>query len=360
MKPVVVAISVWFSLFSLCDAASPVQQEHDDQYSYPLDDALIKRLESMNHDMYTHNITSYHGDDDHFREAYLSFDDEDFENWKYVQDWTKQSETQESRSLQSVNKFDSLLDASCNQGLDSDPCTTPFSSLIQANSPTVVPCGTCAVVDVNCEESLTLAGLNIEGKLVFPNNRKITIKTPFVYVQGQLDISADAVISPENLAVSFILTGAVNQIFTPHVYNSNACNGGSCAVGKKPFLVAGGRININAYPDQCPTWVKLLDSKGGAAVIPTDWAKPVPARENCERVVLSEDFEHGTNHWKGNLGARFETTSENEGNHYFKVSQRKWDWQGKLFLRCHYLKYHGYKKVILIPIFFFLNLGFAS
>ncbi len=330
MKSLAVTVGLWISLFHrLCDAATPLQHDHDSLYSYPLDDALTRRLESMNHDMYRLNLTSSHGNDDHFREAYLSFDDKDFENWKNAQDLTVPLEIQESRSLQSVNKFESLLDAPCNKDLASDPCTTTFSSLVQIDSPTIIPCGTCAVVDSNLEESLTLLGLNIEGKLVFPNNRKITIKTPFVYVQGQLDISADAVVSPDNLAVSFILTGSIDQMFTPHAYNSNACNGRSCAVGKKPFLVAGGRINIHAYPDQCPTWVKLLDAKSGAAVIPTDWAKPVPALENCERVVLSEGFEHGTNHWKGNLGAQFETILENESNHYFKVSKRKWDWQGK-------------------------------
>ena len=113
-----------------------------------------------------------------------------------------------------------------------------------------------------------MAGLNIEGKLLFPKNRKITVTTPFVYVQGLLDIQSDEEVSPENLSVQFILAGTTQQSFTSHRFNSGACSSSSCKVGTKQFLAAGGQVNIHAYPDRCPTWVKLLDVKSDSVVHP--------------------------------------------------------------------------------------------
>ena len=44
-----------------------------------------------------------------------------------------------------------------------------------------------------------------------------------------------------------MLTGINNVNFIPaHHPNKNVCGTGGCDLGKKPFLVAGGKINIDA------------------------------------------------------------------------------------------------------------------
>ena len=286
-------------------------------------DTLVDRLRGLAYGIDTENEIDANKTIDLFNESYSSLDENEGEDWHLIDE-----DSEEYRHLQATNKFDSLLNAPCNSGLSSNPCTTPLSTLVQTGSPTVIPCGTCAVVDSALGDSITLAGLNIMGKLVFPKNHKITISTPFVYVQGQLDISADKEVSPENLSVTFILTGAAEQSFIPHTFNANSC-GGACKVGKKPFIVAGGTVNIQAYPDQCPTWLKVIDTKAGAGAIPTEWDKPVPTPQNCNRILIDEDFESGDGNWDGNLGAEYGVVDDGTGNKVLKVTNRKWYWQGK-------------------------------
>ncbi len=42
--------------------------------------------------------------------------------------------------------------------------------------------------------------------------------------------------------------------FTPHDGSTDAQ-----AVGKKPFVVAGGKINIQAVPKECESWTHLIE-----------------------------------------------------------------------------------------------------
>ena len=94
----------------------------------------------------------------------------------------------------------------------------------------------------------TVDGINIEGKLVFPTNHKAVIRTSSIIVQGELQLSVThATVSPENESIRFVVTGNNNINFIPaHNPNNNVCGAGGCDLGKTPFLVAGGKININA------------------------------------------------------------------------------------------------------------------
>jgi len=110
---------------------------------------------------------------------------------------------------------------------------------------------------------VTLNGLNIKGKLSFPVNHKATIHTSYVIVQGKLEIKVDhAKISPENLGTTFILTETKNVMFEPfEAPNEKACDGISgkkCDIGVKPFLVAGGKVNINSMPVSCATHIPIM------------------------------------------------------------------------------------------------------
>ena len=135
-------------------------------------------------------------------------------------------------------------------------CSTLVSGQLSGDNSLTVPCGQCYTFDMS--DNVTLNGINIKGKLHFPTNHKVVINTPFVIVQGELDITVSHnQISPQNMATKFVLTGTDDVMFTlSDAPNENACEqfGGSCNLGKKPFLVAGGKVNFNIMPeDTCMT-----------------------------------------------------------------------------------------------------------
>ena len=57
-----------------------------------------------------------------------------------------------------------------------------------------IPCGKCVTFDEDHGEMIILdLGLSIVGKLVFPPDTKATIETPFIFVQGKLEASSNAI-----------------------------------------------------------------------------------------------------------------------------------------------------------------------
>lgn len=91
--------------------------------------------------------------------------------------------------------------------------------------------------------TLTLQdGIDVQGKLVFPNNYKLVVNTPLLVIQGELEITSAKPVDGVP-SIKFVLTGGNEQSFTPIGQNANACGGGKCSVGKKSFTVAGGKLN---------------------------------------------------------------------------------------------------------------------
>ena len=132
-------------------------------------------------------------------------------------------------------------------------CSTLVSNELSTDNSLIVPCGQCYTFDMS--GNVTLNGIDIKGRLHFPVNHKVVLHTPFVIVQGELDIEVSHTqISPPNMATRFVLTGTEDVMFTPSdPPNQDACEqtaGGSCNLGPKPFLVAGGKVNFNTMPDQ--------------------------------------------------------------------------------------------------------------
>jgi len=109
-------------------------------------------------------------------------------------------------------------------------------------------------------QDLTLAGgLDIQGKLVFPDGYQLTLAAPFIRVQGKLHMTSTKI--PNGVEdVKFLLTGTDETLtkFTPHDNNAMACDG-ECSVGKKPIVVAGGELEIQALPENTTTWLPLYD-----------------------------------------------------------------------------------------------------
>ena len=187
----------------------------------------------------------------------------------------------------------------CNANLTANPCTTKLSDIYGKNIlstltdlPLIIPCGQCVIFDLK-KDVIIAGGLNIKGKLKFQDNQKVTIHTPFVIVQGELSIKVDHdVISPDRESIAFNITGIDDVKFKPtDSPNQDACalNNGECNLGRKPFIVAGGKLNIDAFPSNCSTHTPVLDTKT-ADISPNKDDFPVfePLPDSCP--ILGTDF----------------------------------------------------------------------
>ena len=150
----------------------------------------------------------------------------------------------------------------CNSPMTSSFCdTTPdglLSSLVSAanGGEVKVPCEKCYKYDLG--QTATIGGLNIIGKLYVPPNYKSTLRTPYVFVQGELEMSDTNPIAPENQSMKIVLTGTTAVTFSPAESNVGVA-GTPFNAGIKPFLVAGGKLNIRGWDDDAEegkaTWV---------------------------------------------------------------------------------------------------------
>jgi hypothetical protein len=136
----------------------------------------------------------------------------------------------------------------CNAKIASATCkswTSQFGTTNTYNDLIIIPCGVCITMDYTKTDQLDLlGGIDIQGRLVFPDGYQIIITTPMIVVQGELIMTSSKPINgtPD---VKIIMIGQNNkQTFTPIYNNANACNFGSatCTVGKKAIVVAGGKV----------------------------------------------------------------------------------------------------------------------
>mmetsp|Transcript_33905 Transcript_33905/g.49625 ORF Transcript_33905/g.49625 Transcript_33905/m.49625 type:complete len:1459 (-) Transcript_33905:164-4540(-) len=241
-------------------------------------------------------------------------------------------EPMEPRQLQTGD----FVPLACNAALADAVCTP-----LPADFAGVVPCGVCYSMSdfggARAGETLTMAsGLNVIGRLDFPDGSKVTIETPSVFVQGILSMSSTRAVTGEP-DISIRMTGDTDIIFTPEGENAGACSGGACNVGPKAFVVAGGQLDINAMPDSCPTWSHILSVGHAAQPVPADFPSPPdpPTSSSgalCSASVVNEDFEGGLNQWYGNLGA-YESIQEgsHDGSRYLSITERSFYHPGPLF-----------------------------
>lgn len=128
------------------------------------------------------------------------------------------------------------------------------------NDTLVVPCETCVVLsDFTGKENVTTLdlrgrGLDVEGILIVPNNTRVEIITPYVFVQGEFNVESTKLIDGV-VDVRVVMVGTEDVFFFPHERNKvevkeELGEQGELGynAGKKPFLVAGGRINIRGMP----------------------------------------------------------------------------------------------------------------
>lgn len=166
----------------------------------------------------------------------------------------------------------------CNQNITRTGCDTwsaVFGNASSYSEQVLIPCGECIIMDNSAPPSLALeGGLDIQGRLIFPDGLKLTLQAPYILVQGVLDMYSTKTPNGEP-DVKFVLTGTDEDVtqFVPADSNSEACAEGFCEVGKKPIVVAGGKLVIEALPLDFPPWVLLFDVVGDNAIVVSDSVK---------------------------------------------------------------------------------------
>jgi G8 domain len=131
----------------------------------------------------------------------------------------------------------------CNANLGS--CVSwsqTFGTQTQVASRIIVDCGKCITMD-HPGPTLTLtAGIDIRGKLIFPDGYSLTLNTASITVQGVLEMTATKPVDGSPLIRIVMIGSDTAQTFTPVDANAAAC-AGDCKVGMKAITVAGGQVN---------------------------------------------------------------------------------------------------------------------
>lgn len=206
-----------------------------------------------------------------------------------------------------------FLPLDCNSNVANVPCAGLSGILPSSGQPLVVPCGACYNYDLGNDQTITFdGGMHIKGLLKFPPQvRHVNIETTFIIVEGELEITTDAGnIAPDNESIVFNITGTENINFMPeHAPNINVCNTTGCDLGPKPFLVAGGKVNIQGFPldSSCNTHTTILD-KVQSKIIPdpSKFATFSPLPSSCPVSgidFIRYDFNNGmVGNWTGYWG----------------------------------------------------------
>ncbi len=184
---------------------------------------------------------------------------------------------------------------------------------------------------------VTIPGLNIIGKLQVPTNYKSTLSTPYVFVQGELEMSDDQPLSEDNTSMKIVLTGNAEVMFTPHEPVEGAA---PLNAGEKPFLVAGGKLNIHGWDDingsAGRTWTPILGMEEADRLYPdtivgeTAPRTALPHLTNtsitCPNQVI-HDFDDGVDYsvWSGGEGG---ILSYDEASGTLTETNLERNWQG--------------------------------
>lgn len=132
-------------------------------------------------------------------------------------------------------------------------------------------------------------------------------------------------ISPDNQSMKIVLTGTADVTFTPADSNANLA-GVPFNAGSKPFLVAGGKLDIRGWDiaqgeERVATWSPLLSMVEGPKPEPTlsaaklikDPIQPAETVRTCPRQIINHDFTDDIDYslWSGGEGAIVSHDAEN-------------------------------------------------
>ena len=162
---------------------------------------------------------------------------------------SKQRESDFAASTRRELQLDGIRDLkplACNANIAKAKCktwTTFFGSGTSYSSRVIVPCGQCIIMNMGGGSLRLLDGLDIQGKLVFPNGYRLNITSSAIVVQGELQMTSLKRVDGIPDVVFTMIGDRTNTTFTPIDVNANACKGVStCTIGKKAIVVAGGKI----------------------------------------------------------------------------------------------------------------------
>ena len=231
----------------------------------------------------------------------------------------------------------------CNANLANAECVSwkeAFGDTLTQTGEISIPCGQCFNFDVEGDVLSLAGGLNVIGKLVV--STPIDIKTPHVIVQGELLINSNKIWDGTQ-DITITLTGTASKTFLPADSNVSKCKGKPCSIGKKPFVVAGGKLLVDGMPSSdynTPTWVHIQDvmanqSSSGSSVVPVEVYPGLVDSPECsgDDKFIDEDFSNpdpsklSTDYnVESSLGSHFEYTESS-----LKVSDRRDVSQGPVF-----------------------------
>jgi len=153
-----------------------------------------------------------------------------------IQDVILPQELEHHRNLQTLSNSP-FAQLTCNSPMSACAPYSAVGAAYTANGLLTIPCGKCVTMDVTDNSTLTFSGgMRIIGKLVFPNEAVVTIRTTSVIVEGELSMTSTDPItgSPK---VKFIMTGTTAVTFTPTAPNSAVCGSSGCNVGPRQSLL---------------------------------------------------------------------------------------------------------------------------
>jgi len=198
----------------------------------------------------------------------------------------------------------------------------------------VIKCNECYTLEgYTNNEKISINGtLNIIGRLEIPNGSKVTIETTGIIVQGELDIVSSKIIDgTPDITIQFL--GDEDVTFTPDSTNAQVCSG-PCELGAKPFVVAGGKVDIRGMPDtNCRTWTTIKDFTTGGKPIPMNIPKWQNTDTCSDSTILSEDFENGLADWYGNAGTNEVLNTHDDSinsGRYLNIANRMHEYQGPM------------------------------
>jgi len=215
----------------------------------------------------------------------------------------------------------------------------PWSTFFEMENDELVtiPCDVCISMGeyIDDEEIRCYEGIDVLGTLYIPEGSILTITTKFITVQGKLSIHTQEI--PNGVAdVKINMIGNGDYHFYPTNVNAHACYNEEegtdyCNVGEKAIIVAGGVLDIKAFPDPCPTWVNLVDNILANPIVPNPYAKNAVPPHRCDRFPLNEYF-NGVDviGWNGGPGIIPVITNvdSHDGSSYLKITKRRRSWQG--------------------------------
>jgi len=173
----------------------------------------------------------------------------------------------QERKLQHSNHF---KESACNANIATVACT-PIQTFLNTNTTTTtspadaevkIPCGSCVTMDVTDNSVFHFPhGLNVVGKLHIPEDSSFELRTKYVLVQGYMtmdrpSVGQTTIPRADGAKINVVLEGSEHVVFTPDADGDNSMTGQQ-NIGSKPFAVAGGKLDINAIDDACPSWTTL-------------------------------------------------------------------------------------------------------